>query len=27
VVDEKAWAIENLLAEVEVIGRTRKNQL
>lgn len=26
-VDEKAWAIESLVAEVEVIGRTRKNQL
>jgi len=26
-VDEKAWAIESLVAEVEIIGRTRKNQL
>ena len=26
-IDEKAWAIESLVAEVEVIGRTRKNQL
>lgn len=26
-VDEKAWAIEDLLAETEVIGLTRKNQL